>query len=53
MPELEVVCRIGNEICEGCGPDRDCGLEYNECDRIDSALDILAKFIAHGIHNGK
>lgn len=25
MDELELIQFIGNEICEGCGPDADCG----------------------------
>jgi len=44
MDTIKIVCQIGNEICEGCGPDRDCGLEYQDCDRIDSALEILEKY---------
>jgi len=41
MKELELVQNIGNEICEGCGPHRDCELEYKDCSRITNALKIL------------
>lgn len=41
MEDVEKVQKIGNEICEGCGPDRDCGLHIEECLRIDNALEIL------------
>ena len=44
MSKLELLIKIGNEICEGCGPDRDCELEYDECSRINNALDILAEY---------
>lgn len=36
-----VLIEIGDQICDGCGPDRDCGMEYHECFRIQDALDIL------------
>jgi len=45
MKEIELIQYIGNEICEGCGPDRDCELEYEDCGRIANALDALNKFV--------
>jgi len=41
MDNIEIVQAIGNEICDGCGPDRDCDLGLEDCTRIDVALDIL------------
>jgi hypothetical protein len=45
MDEIELIQYIGNEVCEGCGPDRDCGLEISDCDRIANALNKLDEFI--------
>jgi len=45
MTKIELVQRIGDDICEGCGPDPDCGIEISECDRIDNAITILDEFI--------
>ena len=44
--KLELLQNIGNEICEGCGPDRDCGEEYDKCGRIVNAIRHLDEFIA-------
>ena len=44
MDAIEVVQKIGDEVCEGCGPDRDCGIEYDKCSRIDAALFILEEY---------
>jgi len=43
MKNLELIQRIGNTICEGCGPHRDCGIQYEDCDRIQDALNVLEK----------
>jgi len=43
--KLELIQCIGNEICEGCGPDRDCGLEYEDCGRINIAISALENFM--------
>jgi len=48
MNKIQLIQNIGNEICEGCGPDRDCGLELDDCDRISTALDRLDEFMAFG-----
>jgi len=41
---LQLLQDIGNEICEGCGPDTDCG-EYPECLRIETAIGMLDEYI--------
>ena len=41
MEELELVQRIGNEVCEVCGTDSDCDEKPEECFRIMSALELL------------
>ena len=38
---IELVQKIGHEICEDCNEDRDCGLELEECSRIDNAVGYL------------
>lgn len=45
MNKEELIQYIGNEVCEGCGPDRDCGLELEECERFLNAKDVLEAFI--------
>ncbi len=44
MSPLEVVQKIGNEVCEGCGPDRDCEFEYDDCSRIQYAIGLLEDY---------
>ena len=44
MNNIETVQAIGNQVCEGCGPDRDCGEDsLVDCYRIQNALEILSK----------
>lgn len=49
---LELVRKIGNEVCEGCegesAEETECGLDPNECSRIDNAIDALRDFIDKG-----
>jgi len=45
LDKIELVQGIGNEICEGCGPDRDCGLEPTECDRVIYAIALLDEYL--------
>lgn len=45
MTRIELIQTIGNEICESCGPDRDCGLDLGDCDRMQCALSILDSFL--------
>jgi len=46
MLGLELIRNIGNEVCEECGPDRDCGIDnYYDCDRIVNAMKILDEFL--------
>ena len=44
--KIQLVQDIGNEICEGCGPDRDCGEEFDDCFRIADAVEMLNEYIA-------
>ena len=39
--KIKIVQMIGTEVCEDCGPDRDCGLEIENCSRISSAIEAL------------
>ena len=45
MDKIDLLIIIGNEVCEGCGPHRDCGEEITECFRIGSALKSLDEFM--------
>jgi len=45
MDKMGIVQLIGNEICEGCGPDTDCGIEPKECDRVINAVGFLKEYI--------
>jgi hypothetical protein len=42
--QLELVQKIGNEICEGCGPDVDCGIEPLDCERVLNAIGWLEDY---------
>ena len=44
MDKLKLVQQIGGEICEDCGEYRDCGLEYDDCGRIENALNLLDEY---------
>ena len=46
MNKIELIQKIGNEVCEGCGPDRDCGLEIEDCERISNALIMVENYEA-------
>jgi len=51
MDKLDLVIAIGDSVCEGCSihPDEcDCGLESTDCDRIDTALNLLDEFLKGG-----
>ena len=43
--KIRLVQDIGNEICEGCGPDMDCGEELADCFRIADAIEMLDGYI--------
>ncbi len=43
--KIELVQNIGNEICEGCGPDRDCEEVLSECFRVISAIAFLDVYL--------
>ena len=38
---IDQVQRIGNLVCEGCGPDSDCGIDPKDCSRVAEALEVL------------
>lgn len=44
MDQIDLVREIGDGVCEGCNKDRDCGLEYDECDRILNAVALLDQY---------
>ena len=44
MNPIEIVQKIGDIVCEGCGPDSDCGVDPEECGRIDAALEYLGEY---------
>jgi len=48
MNDIEFLQKVGNEVCEGCGPNADCEYAGNpeECFRIENALDILSEYLA-------
>jgi hypothetical protein len=42
-----VVQKIGNEVCEGCGPNADCGIDPEDCDRLDTAISWINDFMEY------
>ena len=45
MNKIELVQTIGSEVCEGCGPDEDCGINPSECSRVQNAVTSLDKYV--------
>ena len=45
MDKVELVQKIGNEVCEGCNSDADCGIDPAECSRIENAVNLLDKYV--------
>lgn len=46
MEQLELIQKIGNEICEGCGPYSDCGEEPENCYRVANALAAMNEYLS-------
>ncbi len=44
MTNIELVQKIGNEVCEDCGPTADCGEKPWECSRIINAIEFLGDY---------
>ena len=47
MDKIELVQKIGEEVCEDCGPDSDCGIIPSDCDRIKSSLELLDEYLSN------
>jgi len=45
MDEIKVVQDIGDMVCEGCGPNADCGIDPKDCDRIHDAIRMLNVYL--------
>ena len=45
MDKIELVQKIGNEVCEDCGPDSDCGITPSDCYCIENALALLDEYL--------
>ena len=45
MDKLELIRLIGNEVCEGCGPDEDCGFDEHDCQRLNTAIMYLDEYV--------
>ena len=45
MDKIEFLQQIGNEVCEGCGPDADCGITPSDCFRIENASVLLDNYL--------
>ena len=43
---MKLVQDIGNEVCDGCSTDRDCGEDPDDCFRIADAIEMLEAFIS-------
>ncbi len=47
MDKIEFLQKIGNEICEDCGPDTDCGITPSDCSRIENASALLDEYLSN------
>ena len=45
MDKIELVRKIGYEVCENCWENKDCGIETEDCDRIRSALNLIDEYL--------
>lgn len=45
MTKIELLRVLGDEVCEGCNDDRDCGVEYSECPRLWRAGEELDEYV--------
>jgi len=45
MTKIELVQQIGDEVCEDCGPDADCGEVPEECGRVINAAKTLDEYL--------
>ncbi len=45
MTKIELLQAIGNEVCEGCGSDADCGELVTTCVRIQRAWSTLNEWL--------
>ena len=45
IEKLKLLQRIGESVCEGCGFSNDCGIEPLKCQRINSAIAALDKYV--------
>ena len=47
MDKIELIQRIGSEVCEECGPHRKCiyAEDPSDCERIINAMDDLDEYI--------
>ncbi len=52
MTKLELLQAIGNEVCEECGPDADCGEDTEDCGRIAIAMHTLNQFLHQSTQEG-
>ena len=43
---IKVLQDIGNQICEGCGPESDCGMHPTDCSRVTIAAGYLCDYNA-------
>lgn len=46
MNETELLQKIGDVVCEGCGPNADCGVNPEECDRIEIVRMYLYEYLS-------
>lgn len=47
MNKLELIQKVGDEVCEGCGPDADCGYDPLACSRLQSAMELVDEYISN------
>ena len=47
MTKIELVQKIGNEVCEGCGTYADCNIDPAYCSCIKYAIEALDKYASN------
>ena len=45
MEAIKLVQKIGDEVCENCSDESDCGIKPEECPRIHNAIALLKEYL--------
>ena len=53
MNKIELVQKIGNEVCDDCNYGSDCGENPEECFRIINAITLVDEYLESNLNKRK